>query len=123
MDITHPNDLLSFLKKLVDDYEDIIDLAKLVPYSPDKVLVKNFIQKLLDAIDKTDWLLKNFKKPESADLLTLKYIETYYTYLTIVTLPYLRELLEEALAEFRERKLIEEYNSLQAIYNRVKSLT
>lgn len=115
-------DMLTSLKKLVDDYEEIIDLAKGIRYASDRKLIKGFIQRLTSALDKTGWLLEESGKATTGDPLTLKYIQTYHAYLIMVSIPYLKELLVEALIELEKKGFREECNDLRILHDRISLL-
>jgi len=112
-------DMLTSLKKLVDDFEEIIDFAKGIRYASDRKLIKGFIQKLSNALDKTSWLLEEYGKATTGDPLMLKYIQTYHAYLTMVTIPYLKDLLYEALFELEKKGFREECDDLRVLHDRI----
>jgi hypothetical protein len=111
--------MLTSLKKLVDDFEEIIDFAKGIRYASDRKLIKGFIQRLSNALDKTSWLLEEYGKATTGDPLMLKYIQTYHAYLTMVTIPYLKDLLYEALFELEKKGFREECDDLRVLHDRI----
>ncbi|MGC9122045.1 MAG: hypothetical protein ACP5HP_03800 [Thermogladius sp.] len=114
--------VLTALKRLVDDYEEILDFAKAIPYTSDRKLITSFIQRLADAVERTGRLEAEYRAADVRDPTTSRYIHTYYTYLTAVSIPYLKDLLSDAVLELEKKGLVEESASIRRLLEKIGSM-
>ncbi len=94
-------DLLSNMRDLVDEYDKYIDNAKVVLGRVSRgsseglsVFLKNtglLLGRTLKLIDTYKSIINNAE----IDELSVKYLKTYYSYLLLVSIPYIRDLLGE----------------------------
>ncbi len=108
-------DLLSSFRDIVNTYDTYIDRAKLWK---GRVLAGNsrgmesFLSSLEKLIEKTRYAftLYNNAAVEDADDESMKYIKTYYSYLVLVSIPYIRDILLEirhSIKNSRDNRLAE----------------
>jgi len=115
-------DVLTALKKLVDDYEEILDFAKAIPYTSDRRLITSFIQRLADAVERTGRLEAEYRVADVRDPTLSRYVQTYYTYLTAVSIPYLKDLLSDAVLELEKKGLVEESASIRRLLEKISAM-
>ena len=113
-------DIVAQARDLVEAYEEIITRAKIlrieVLNNPGKL--DAFIPLLKDIVDKTNGFLKAYSSIEyDENDYYGKYLKTYYNYLIMISIPYLKDLLNEIRARVDDsRKHVLEESLLRLNY-------
>ncbi|WP_048813414.1 hypothetical protein [Desulfurococcus mucosus] len=97
--MTHLNELVAYMRSLVDDYERLIDQAKIIRADHDGERVRLFIAHADRVLDSSRRILpeaKTVMASGSSDVL-VKHISVYYRMIKYVSIRYMVDLLEEAL--------------------------
>jgi len=111
-------------RDLVDSYEEVISRVKLlkleVVLEPSRV--NTIIPTLKNLLEKTSVFLEKYSKASfHGEDYYAKYLRVYYNYLLLVSIPYLRDLLDEMARKLsRERHFLDEilsgFNSILEKY-------
>lgn len=123
-------DLLSSFRDIVNTYDAYIDRAKLWK---GRVLagnsrgIKSFLSSLESLIEKTRYVftLYNNASAEEADDESMKYIKTYYSYLVLVSIPYIRDILLEirhSVKDYNDGRLVEDIDKTIEQLNKLLSM-
>jgi len=98
---------LANLRDLVNEYEELIEFLKTTKnlVSKDETTLFNMFKRIEKIKNKTKTLMNVYKntKLENIDANTLKYIKTYNLYLEMVSIPYIIDLLTDALNILQKR--------------------
>jgi hypothetical protein len=94
------HDILSSLKNLVDDYEEVIDKGKLAVKTEDVESVIVFINGARSLMERVQLILPSVREvlnEHSEGDKLVKYINVFYRMLVYVSIPYTLEVMEEAM--------------------------
>jgi len=98
---------LANLRDLINEYEELIEFLKTTKnlVSKDETTLFNMFKRIEKIKNKTKTLMNVYKntKLENIDANTLKYIKTYNLYLEMVSIPYIIDLLTDALNILQKR--------------------
>jgi len=112
----HPNELVASLRTLVDDYERLIDRAKLLRALQSKEEIDEFISSADRVLEQSRLLLPEAKSIVNAGItgdIVSKHISAYYRMIKLVSIRYVIDLLEEALPSFAGN--LDAYGGLQRL--------
>jgi len=105
-------DLMLESRDLVDSYEEVISRVKLlkleVVLEPSRV--NTIISELKKLLEKTSVFLEKYSKASfHEEDYYVKYLRVYHDYLLLVSVPYLRDLLDDVARKLgQERYLLDE---------------
>ncbi len=98
---------LANLRDLVNEYEELIEFLKTTKnlISKDDTTLFNMFKRIEKIKNKTKTLISIYKNTnlENIDANTWKYIKTYNLYLEMVSIPYIIDLLTDALNILQKR--------------------
>ncbi len=98
---------LANLRDLINEYEEVIEFLKTTKnlVSKDETTLFNMFERIEKIKNKTKTLINTYKNTnlENIDANTLKYIKTYNLYLEMVSIPYIIDLLTDALNILQKR--------------------
>jgi len=98
---------LANLRDLINEYEEVIEFLKTTKnlVSKDETTLFNMFKRIEKIKNKTKTLINTYKNTnlENIDANTLKYIKTYNLYLEMVSIPYIIDLLTDALNILQKR--------------------
>ncbi len=98
---------LANLRDLINEYEEVIEILKTTKnlVSKDETTLFNMFKRIEKIKNKTKTLINTYKitNLENIDANTLKYIKTYNLYLEMVSIPYIIDLLTDALNILQKR--------------------
>ncbi len=98
---------LANLRDLINEYEEVIELLKTTKnlVSKDETTLFNMFKRIEKIKNKTKTLMNMYRNTnlENIDANTLKYIKTYNLYLEMVSIPYIIDLLTDALNILQKR--------------------
>jgi len=98
---------LANLRDLINEYEEVIEFLKTTKnlVSKDETTLFNMFKRIEKIKNKSKTLINTYKNTnlENIDANTLKYIKTYNLYLEMVSIPYIIDLLTDALNILQKR--------------------
>jgi hypothetical protein len=118
-------DLVSSLRDLVNDYDKLIDEAKLWKGRINTGSLHgldSFINRARRMLSQTSELLRSIPESDDSGDVMLEYVKTYVAYLRLVSIPYTRDLLEEIRMRLITREKHDEAFAVEEVINAANKL-
>ncbi len=119
--------VIALLRDLVGEYDKTISRAKILAGRVSRLTTKS-LRVFLDIIDvlldKTNHALQGYKAiiKNNIDAISRKYLQTYYSYLYLVSIPYTRDLLIDIKNRLVQDKRIDDANRVEEIILKAENL-
>ncbi len=119
--------VIALLRDLVGEYDKTISRAKILAGRVSRLTTKSlrvFLDSIDVLLDKTNHALQGYKAiiKNNIDAISRKYLQTYYSYLYLVSIPYTRDLLIDIKNRLVQDKRIDDANRVEEIILKAENL-
>ncbi len=120
--------MLALLRDLVDEYDKTISRAKVLAGRVSRLNTKSlhiFLNNIAVLLDKTNKALQGYEaviNNNNMDDTSRKYLQTYYSYLHLVSIPYTRDLLVDIRDKLIRDNRIEDASKVEKIIVETENL-